>query len=140
MVVKHIPLNESEHRMQRYREKQLEPPCEDEEIEEIEEAEDTEQLIETEKVVEESQENVEVEKETDDKEKPDGNESDHSGKSRSSRSRSRSRSHSKSRSVSGKIIYIFCMNKKQLFIIRYLSSCRLTITNTVTQWKWFSKW
>lgn len=89
LVVKHIPLNESEHRMQRYREKQLEPPCEEEEIEEIEEHEEPEPAIETEKVTE-SQEDIEVEKDTDDKGKTDGNESDHSAKSRSSRSKSRS--------------------------------------------------
>ncbi|XP_055294950.1 RNA polymerase II-associated factor 1 homolog [Sitodiplosis mosellana] len=99
LVVKHVALNEGEHRLQRYREKQLEPPGEEEEIEEIEEAEETEQLMDTEKEAD-SQENVEVEKENDDKEKPDGNESDHSGKSRSSRSRSRSRSRSASGSRS----------------------------------------
>lgn len=93
-MVKHIPLNENEHRMQRYREKQLEPPCEDEEIEEIEEVEEV--VVETEKVTD-SQNNTEAEKENDEKEKADGNESDHSEKSRSSRSRSRS----KSRSASG---------------------------------------
>ncbi|XP_031624574.1 RNA polymerase II-associated factor 1 homolog [Contarinia nasturtii] len=85
LVIKHVPLNASEDRMQRYREKQLEPPCEDEEIEEIEEHEITEQP-KSEKITE-SQEVIEV------NEKTDGNESDHSDKSHSSRSRtSRSRS------------------------------------------------
>lgn len=97
--MKHIPLNESEHRLQRYRERQLEPPCEEEEMEEIEEHEEPEQQTEPEPA-NESQENVEVEKENDDKEKNDGNESDRSEKSRSSRSRSRSRSHSRSKSRS----------------------------------------
>lgn len=89
LVVKHIPLNESEHRLQRYRERQLEPTCEEEEIEEIEMHEEPEQVTEIEKPTE-TQEDVEVEKETDEKAKADGNESDHSEKSRSSRSKSRS--------------------------------------------------
>lgn len=87
--MKHIPLNESEHRLQRYRERQLEPTCEEEEIEEIEMHEEPEQVTEIEKPTE-TQEDVEVEKETDEKAKAGGNESDHSEKSRSSRSKSRS--------------------------------------------------
>lgn len=92
LVLKHIPLNEGEHRMQRYREKQLEPPCEEEEIEEVEVVVETEQPIESEKA-DESQTIVDLEKKIDEKIKTDGNESDHS---RSSRSRSRSKSRSAS--------------------------------------------
>lgn len=79
--------------MQCYRERQLEPPCEEEEIEEIEEHEEPDQPMESEKVTDSSQKDTDADKETDgdDKEKDDGNESDGSKKSgRTSRSRSRS--------------------------------------------------
>lgn len=79
--------------MQCYRERQLEPPGEEEEIEEIEEHEEPEQPMESEKITDSSQKDGDADKETDgeDKEKEDGNESDGSRKSgRTSRSRSRS--------------------------------------------------
>ena len=46
LVVKHRPLNKQELKMQRYRERNLEPPNEDEEISE-EDEEEEEQLPET---------------------------------------------------------------------------------------------
>jgi RNA polymerase II-associated factor 1 len=46
LVVKHRPLNAAEHRMQRYRERQLEPPGDDEDEEE-EDGEPEEQLQNT---------------------------------------------------------------------------------------------
>lgn len=44
LIVKHRPLNENEHRMQRYRERQLEPTGEDDEEEEMEEDEPEEEI------------------------------------------------------------------------------------------------
>merc|ERR1712038_834111 len=74
LVVRHRPLNKTEHKMQRYRERHLEPPGEEEEMSEEEE----ERLPQT------------------------TGQGDGENKSRSnSRSRSRSRSKSKSRSRSG---------------------------------------
>merc|ERR1719327_1655422 len=46
LVVKHRPLNKQEHKMQRYREKNLEPLQEDEEMSEEEEEEEEEQEAE----------------------------------------------------------------------------------------------
>lgn len=43
LIVRHRPLNANEFRMQRYREKQLEPPGEEDEDEEEEEEEEEEQ-------------------------------------------------------------------------------------------------
>lgn len=43
LVVAHRPLNEQEHKTQRYREKMLEPPCDEEEEEE--EEEDEEEIV-----------------------------------------------------------------------------------------------
>lgn len=40
LIVRHRPLNANEFRMQRFREKQLEPPCEEDEDEEEEEEEE----------------------------------------------------------------------------------------------------
>lgn len=89
LIVRHIPLNAAEHRMQRYREKQLEPVGEDDE-EEVEESSE--------------EENVEVaaEAKTEDSEKkPDDAAEATKRPSRSrSRSKSRSKSHSKSQSRS----------------------------------------
>lgn len=45
LVVRHRPLNANEFRAQRYREKQLEPPCDEDEDEE-EEAEQPEEEVE----------------------------------------------------------------------------------------------
>ncbi|XP_017783239.1 PREDICTED: RNA polymerase II-associated factor 1 homolog [Nicrophorus vespilloides] len=95
LVVQHRPMDEQEFRMQRYREKQLEPPGEEEE--ELEQAKDQ---TEEKKDDESSQHGSDQEK---DKEEADDNEekSDDDEKSRSSsRSRSRSRSGSRSRSAS----------------------------------------
>lgn len=49
LIVRHRPLNAIEFRMQRYREKQLEPPGEDDEDEEEEEEEEQETQQEIEK-------------------------------------------------------------------------------------------
>lgn len=49
LIVRHRPLNANEFRMQRYREKQLEPPGEEDEDEEEEEEEEQETQQETEK-------------------------------------------------------------------------------------------
>lgn len=43
LIVRHRPLNANEFRMQRYREKQLEPPGEEDEDEEEEEEQETQQ-------------------------------------------------------------------------------------------------
>lgn len=48
LIVRHRPLNANEFRMQRYREKQLEPPGEEDEDEEEEEEEEEEQDIQQE--------------------------------------------------------------------------------------------
>ncbi|XP_052869222.1 RNA polymerase II-associated factor 1 homolog [Anopheles cruzii] len=109
LVVKHRPLNVNEHRVQRYRERQLEPPGEedDEDIEE-EEEEEPEEADETQA----SQPNPESSKPDDGsgKDKNAGRASrsrsrsrsgsQGSERSRSSRSRSRSGTRSQSRSIS----------------------------------------
>lgn len=139
LIVKHVPLNESEHRLQRYREKQLEPPNEDEELEEIEEHDEPEPQVEQTEQANESQENVDVEaeKKNDDKEKEDGNESDHSEKSRSSRSRSRSHSRSKSRSVSSMFIIHSELSRFIMNTFFYIRNIQV-ITVKVTLTLWFS--
>ena len=81
LVVRHRPLNKTEHKMQRYRERHLEPPGEDEE--EMSEDEDEEEnLPET-------------------TEKADADNRSRSRSGSRSKSRSRSRSKSRSRSASG---------------------------------------
>ena len=81
LVVRHRPLNRTEHKMQRYRERHLEPPGEDEE--EMSEDEDEEEnLPET-------------------TEKADADNRSRSRSGSRSKSRSRSRSKSRSRSASG---------------------------------------
>ena len=81
LVVKHRPLNKTEHKMQRYRERHLEPPGEDEE-EMSEDDDEEENLPET----------------------TEQADADNRSRSQSkSRSRSRSRSKSKSRSRSGSV-------------------------------------
>jgi len=83
LVVRHRPLNAPEHKTQRFREKMLEPPGEEEEEEE-EEEEDEEEL------------------EAEDKGSAKGSDDEGSEKSRAgSRSRSRSKSRDRSRSKSG---------------------------------------
>lgn len=103
LVVKHRPLNAPEHRMQRYRERQLEPPGEEDEedIEDEEPEESEEEEEEEEQQQGQTQENAEEDGDGEGKR----NEEDGRGRSRSrsgSRSsRSRSRSGSGSRSRSG---------------------------------------
>lgn len=97
LVVKHRPLNAPEHRMQRYRERQLEPPGEEDE-EDIEDEEPEESEEEEQEQLPESQEpEGEGKREGDDNGEDRGR--SRSG-SRSSRSRSRSGSGSRSRSGS----------------------------------------
>merc|ERR1712083_1265448 len=84
LVVKHRPLNKQEHKMQRYREKNLEPLQEDEDMSEEDEEEEEEQ---------------EAEGARDGKRSRSGSRSKSRSKSKS-RSGSRSKSRSRSRSVS----------------------------------------
>lgn len=49
LIVRHRPLNANEFRMQRYREKQLEPPGEEDEDEEEEEEEEEQEIQQEEK-------------------------------------------------------------------------------------------
>jgi len=95
-VVKHRPLDGMEHRMQRYRERQLEVPGEEEEEveEELEEEEEQIKVIgETEKTVEGASGGTQA---------ADGGDSPAQvARDRKSRSRTRSRSGSSSGSVSG---------------------------------------
>ncbi|XP_012341260.1 RNA polymerase II-associated factor 1 homolog isoform X2 [Apis florea] len=94
LIVRHRPLNANEFKMQRYREKQLEPPGEeDEDEEEEEEEEEEEPQQETEKPEEERVSENEAES------RASSRASSHAS-SRKSRSRSKSGSRSKSRSVS----------------------------------------
>ncbi|KAF7284753.1 hypothetical protein GWI33_021622 [Rhynchophorus ferrugineus] len=108
LVVKHRPMNANEFRMQRYREKQLEPPGEEDEemeVEEQQEEQDEQQGNES-----QGESDQEQDKEHEQEAKESGNESNAEGRtsrasSRSSRksksaSRSRSRSPSESRSKS----------------------------------------
>ncbi|XP_049283153.1 RNA polymerase II-associated factor 1 homolog [Anopheles funestus] len=105
LVVKHRPLNASEHRMQRYRERQLEPPGEedDEDIEEEEEEEDDEEEAQGSQAQggegkgETDQNEDKAKREDRDRSRSRSQGSNHSG---SSRSRSRSGTRSQSRSVS----------------------------------------
>merc|ERR1712130_341015 len=90
LVVKHRPLNKQEHKMQRYREKNLEPLQEDEEMSEEEEEEEEEEEGQGAKTADRSR---------------SGSRSKSRSASRSksrpkSRSKSKSKSRSKSRSVS----------------------------------------
>ena len=79
LVVRHRPLNKTEHKMQRYRERHLEPPGEEEEMSEDDDEEEEENLPET-------------------TEQGDGENRSRSNSRSKSRSRSRSRSKSRSRS------------------------------------------
>ncbi|XP_067615870.1 RNA polymerase II-associated factor 1 homolog [Eurosta solidaginis] len=95
LVVKHRPLDANEHRMQRYRERQLEPPGDEEdEMEEDEvEEEDTQPNIQ---VPNEKNKNSQI----GDGEESDSDDADVSQKAKDRESRSRSNSHIKSRSRS----------------------------------------
>lgn len=107
LVVKHRPLNAPEHRMQRYRERQLEPPGEEEE-EDIEDEEPEEESEEEEEEEQQGQIQENQEEDEDGEDGGKGNEDGEGGRgrsrsrsgSRSSRSRSRSGSGSRSRSGS----------------------------------------
>jgi len=87
LVVRHRPLNKTEHKMQRYRERHLEPPGEEEEMSEDDE---------------EEEENLPQTGDNEDGENRSRSNSRSKSRSRSrSRSKSRSRSRTKSRSRSG---------------------------------------
>lgn len=94
LVVKHRVLDANEHRIQRYREKQLEPAG-DEDEEEDEEMEEDEEEVEVSQAVGEGQN---VEENTSNKEQNQA-EKDRSSRSRS-KSHAKSRSRSKSRAIS----------------------------------------
>ncbi|XP_017756091.1 PREDICTED: RNA polymerase II-associated factor 1 homolog isoform X1 [Eufriesea mexicana] len=102
LIVRHRPLNANEFKMQRYREKQLEPPGEeDEDEEEEEEEEEEEPQQEAEKT--EEREGSENEAESRASSRASSRVSSRKSRSRSksgSRSKSRSASPSKSRSAS----------------------------------------
>ncbi|XP_055849169.1 RNA polymerase II-associated factor 1 homolog [Episyrphus balteatus] len=88
LVVKHRPLDANEHRIQRYREKQLEPAGDDDEEEDEE--------------MEEDEEEVEVSQPTETQEESEGNKAaqEEAQVEKDRTSRSRSKSHAKSRSRS----------------------------------------
>ncbi|KAL3278415.1 hypothetical protein HHI36_013737 [Cryptolaemus montrouzieri] len=109
LVVKHRPMDGNEFRMQRYREKQLEPPGEEEDEEMEEEQQNDTQEEEENKDEENGEENNENHKdaEKDDEEgrssrasSRSSRESEKSGSRSPSKSRSRSRSKSRSKSRS----------------------------------------
>ncbi|XP_073822129.1 RNA polymerase II-associated factor 1-like protein antimeros [Musca autumnalis] len=89
LVVKHRPLEANEHRMQRYRERQLEPPGDDDEEEELEEEE------------EEEEEEVQQTPAPDDGKDKDEEQVQRERKSRSRSKSAKSQSRSRSRSRSG---------------------------------------
>ncbi|XP_036335697.1 RNA polymerase II-associated factor 1 homolog [Rhagoletis pomonella] len=97
LVVKHRPLDSNEHRMQRYRERQLEPPG-DEEEEEMEEEEEEEEQITT-QATNDNENNKDSQGGEGEESEIDNAEAAQKAKDR--QSRSRSKSHAKSRSVSG---------------------------------------
>ncbi|XP_076302677.1 RNA polymerase II-associated factor 1 homolog [Lasioglossum baleicum] len=102
LIVRHRPLNATEFKMQRYREKQLEPPGEEDEDEEEEEEEEEE---EPQQEVEKTEEREGSENEAESRASSRASSRVSSRKSRSrsksgSRSKSRSASPSKSRSAS----------------------------------------
>ncbi|XP_011183958.1 RNA polymerase II-associated factor 1 homolog [Zeugodacus cucurbitae] len=100
LVVKHRPLDANEHRMQRYREKQLEPAG-DEEDEEIEEDEDEEEeMAPTKQATSENNTNKGGDADDGDESEHDNAEAAQKAKDRQSRSRSKSHAKSKSRSRS----------------------------------------
>lgn len=95
LVVKHRSMNANEFRMQRYRERQLEPPGEEDEEMDVEEPEEAEQDGN------ESQGGSDQEQEKDDKAKESDNESNDGRTSRQSKASSRASRASRSRSKSG---------------------------------------
>lgn len=98
LVVRHRPLDASEFSMQRYREKQLEPPGEEDEDEEMEVQEEDDQN----KTIEQSQQNGNSDKQSQrDRESRSRSRSEAKSRSRSGSGSSRSRSRSRSRSKSG---------------------------------------
>ncbi|KAJ6640617.1 RNA polymerase II-associated factor 1 like [Pseudolycoriella hygida] len=117
LVVRHIPLNAAEYRMQRYREKQLEPVGDEDEEEAYESSE------------EEAQEENAVETKNDENEKKEEEVETAKRISRSrSRSRTRSRSNqrdsrSKSKSPAGKLI--FCSSRLQFLFLFIEKEARL---------------
>ncbi|XP_061394253.1 RNA polymerase II-associated factor 1 homolog [Musca vetustissima] len=110
LVVKHRPLEANEHRMQRYRERQLEPPGDDDDEEELEEEEEEEEEEEVQQTPapddgkDKEEEQVQRERKSRSRSKSAKSQSRSRSRSRSgsgSSDRSRSRSKSGSRSGSG---------------------------------------
>lgn len=97
LVVKHRTLEANEHRMQRYRERQLEPPGEEDEEEEMEEDEEDEEEEEVQQTQTQDAANDQESEEVQRERKSRSRSKSHA-KSQSPRSRSRSRSGSGSSS------------------------------------------
>ena len=96
LVVKHRPLDANEHRMQRYRERQLEPPGDEEEEEDMEEEEEDDDVPQTQQQSQQQQSDDEAQKEDEQIQR------DRKSRSRSkSHPKSQSRSRSRSGSASG---------------------------------------
>lgn len=100
LVVKHRPLDANEHRMQRYREKQLEPAGDEEEEEMEEDEEEEEEMAPTTQATSESNNNKGGDADDGDESEHDNAEVAQRAKDRQSRSRSKSHAKSKSRSQS----------------------------------------
>ncbi|XP_043684387.1 RNA polymerase II-associated factor 1 homolog [Vespula pensylvanica] len=101
LIVRHRPLNANEFKMQRYREKQLEPPGEEDEDEEEEEEEEEEMQQETEKAEEKADsENESGSRASSRASSRVSSKRSHTQSPSPSKSGSRSKSHSRSRSAS----------------------------------------
>uniref|UniRef100_A0A034WLB0 RNA polymerase II-associated factor 1 homolog n=1 Tax=Bactrocera dorsalis TaxID=27457 RepID=A0A034WLB0_BACDO len=100
LVVKHRPLDANEHRMQRYREKQLEPAGDEEDEEMEEDEEDEEEMATTTQTTTENNNNKGGDADDGDESENDNAEAAQNAKDRQSRSRSKSHAKSKSRSRS----------------------------------------
>lgn len=100
LVVKHRPLDANEHRMQRYREKQLEPAGDEEDEEMEEDEEDEEEIATTTQTTTENNNNKGGDADDGDESENDNAEAAQNAKDRQSRSRSKSHAKSKSRSRS----------------------------------------
>ncbi|XP_011203735.2 RNA polymerase II-associated factor 1 homolog [Bactrocera dorsalis] len=100
LVVKHRPLDANEHRMQRYREKQLEPAGDEEDEEMEEDEEDEEEIATTTQTTTENNNNKGGDADDGDGSENDNAEAAQNAKDRQSRSRSKSHAKSKSRSRS----------------------------------------
>ncbi|XP_018791126.1 PREDICTED: RNA polymerase II-associated factor 1 homolog [Bactrocera latifrons] len=100
LVVKHRPLDANEHRMQRYREKQLEPAGDEEDEEMEEDEEDEEEMATTTQTTSENNNNKGGDADDGDESEHDNAEASQKAKDRQSRSRSKSHAKSKSRSRS----------------------------------------